>query len=88
MVMEVVLSINESYWLDFLKVVIWNHSMKGTMTGFFRRAPFMVFFLQKLNKNEIFKQLALSTNKTFWLRLSPSSCFKLLNESSNDQVLS
>ena len=47
----------------------------------------MVFYDQKVNKNEIFQQLALSINETYRLRLSQSSCFKLLYESSNDQLL-
>ena len=48
----------------------------------------MAFYQQKASKNEIFKQLPLSTNETYRLRLSQSSCFKLLYESSNDQLLS
>ena len=48
----------------------------------------MVFYQQKLNKNDIFKQRALSTNEIYWLKISQSSYFKQLYEIGNDQLLS
>ena len=46
--------------------------MKEALASLFRRA---------------FKQLALSSNESYRLRLSQNSCFKPLYESNNDQLL-
>ena len=48
----------------------------------------MVFYQQKANENEIFKQLTLSINETYRLKIPQSTCFKSLYKSSNDQLLS
>ena len=40
MVKQVDLNINGSYRWDFLKIVVWNCSMKEAMTGYFRKAPY------------------------------------------------
>ena len=50
--------------------------------------PIHGLLTSKINKNKILKQLTLSTNETYRLRLSQSSCFKPLYESSDNRLFS
>ena len=47
---------------------------------------FIVFYQQKVNKNKMFQQITVSTNKIYQLDFL-KVCFKLLYEKSNDWIL-
>ena len=47
---------------------------------------FIVFYQQKVNKNEMFQQITVNTNEIYQLDFL-KVCFKLLYEKSNDWIL-
>ena len=84
---KLTINTNEIHQEDFLKVIVLNLLRRGNDQLLPQNTLSKVFYLQKVSKNEMFKQFGVNANEIYSETFS-KWCFKPLYERSNDRLLS